>query len=452
MRLVRNFDESGVSRRDLILPDYAKTVDDYIRAHKAPFSAIVFIDEDNVVAVDSDGKTIDEGDAGVDDASVINSVLSGASENYVIAFFGDFTIDTTLSVPDKRVLLECGGAKFKAGSSNLTLFEINQPSTRSATGSKLRFNNFYIDMNGKTGCTVFHVKDTCFAIFDNCKIVDSNRTANNNIGWHFENIDYWCESNKLLRCIAVQTNIGIKLTKTGTSASFGQSHFELEADSQYSIYQDTGASLYKSYINTMFWLYDNCTGWYIDGSIARAKGWIRGEGKGTPINTYLLEYGSNADVDVADISIYTAGNFTDVIKNTGNKIYRIKLYGMPLLLKQAATSIEVGVNNTYGSATEVKPATGIIIPMRIQMYTTGVSAGETLAVKVVATYNDGTTSEIEKTAAAGSNVSAELTNTELHWDMAKTDKYIHKLDFYAKSDQASTTATAYFRLGAIVGL
>jgi len=107
MRLIRNFDESGVSRRDLILPDYGKTVDDYIRAHKAPFSALVFIDGDKVVAVDSDGKTIKEGEAGVNDVSVIqsalNSLTSGRTWKEKVVLKGGFTISSPLKIPSYTI-------------------------------------------------------------------------------------------------------------------------------------------------------------------------------------------------------------------------------------------------------------------------------------------------------------------------------------------------------------
>ncbi|RLE70338.1 MAG: hypothetical protein DRJ45_05310 [Thermoprotei archaeon] len=71
---------------------------------RAPFSAIVCKDGSTVWAEDSDGKTIASGEAGVDDASVIQSAINNTPSYGVCKLIGDFTITSAIKVDAYKIL------------------------------------------------------------------------------------------------------------------------------------------------------------------------------------------------------------------------------------------------------------------------------------------------------------------------------------------------------------
>ena len=77
---------------------------EYIRKEvaKGSYSAIVYIDGSTVYAEDAEGKTIAQGEAGVDDASVIQSALDGGGR---IFLDGEFTINKALKISQRYLNL-----------------------------------------------------------------------------------------------------------------------------------------------------------------------------------------------------------------------------------------------------------------------------------------------------------------------------------------------------------
>jgi len=81
------------------------------------YSAIVYKEGNKIIAKKRDGSLITEGIAGRDDARVINSAISsltsGRTWKEVVALFGSFTLENTITVPSYTVL-DLTGAKLIA--------------------------------------------------------------------------------------------------------------------------------------------------------------------------------------------------------------------------------------------------------------------------------------------------------------------------------------------------
>jgi len=69
-----------------------------LRKPSPPYSAIVRKDGSTVWAEDSDGKTVASGEAGVDDASVIQSAIDSAPEYSIIYLSGNFQINNKITI------------------------------------------------------------------------------------------------------------------------------------------------------------------------------------------------------------------------------------------------------------------------------------------------------------------------------------------------------------------
>jgi len=88
----------------------------------APYSALVAKDGSTVWAEDSSGKTIASGEAGVDDASVIQSAVNAISEGKILIRKGTYKITQKISCP-AGIFFESEGAELDLSSLNDVAFQ-----------------------------------------------------------------------------------------------------------------------------------------------------------------------------------------------------------------------------------------------------------------------------------------------------------------------------------------
>jgi len=97
---------------------------EYIAKRTTDFSAKVYKDGDRVYAVDSDGKTIAEGEVGVDDASVIQSALdsltTGRTWKEKVILKGDFTLTSSIHLKG-YVILDLTSATLNFTNGNIAI-------------------------------------------------------------------------------------------------------------------------------------------------------------------------------------------------------------------------------------------------------------------------------------------------------------------------------------------
>ena len=144
---------------------------EYIAKRTTDFSAKVYKDGDRVYAVDSDGKTIAEGEAGVDDASVIQSALdsltAGRTWKERVVLVGDFLIRDSILIPSYTTL----------DLSNAFLKLANGIDKNLITNADWNSSNTQIEIIG--------------GILDGNKSNQADNSAGNNCGIHFRNVTYW---------------------------------------------------------------------------------------------------------------------------------------------------------------------------------------------------------------------------------------------------------------------
>jgi parallel beta-helix repeat protein len=108
-----------------------------------------------------------------------------------------------------------------------------------------------------------------------------------------------------------------------------------------------------------------------------------------------------------------------------------------------SSNIPIGVNGAYGSVLEANPYNAVVsgrvgLP-RVKITWGGTfGAGETVTVKVAAVYTDGTSAFVEKSATAPGSL--WLTDDDI-FSLIALLKDIYKLQFSAKTNLASTSAT-----------
>jgi hypothetical protein len=107
--------------------------------------------------------------------------------------------------------------------------------------------------------------------------------------------------------------------------------------------------------------------------------------------------------------------------------------------KYTGLSIPIGVNDTYGPAREILTPSGVITNFRARITWGGTfGSGETVTVKIRVAYDDLSVAYIEKSATAPG--STWLTDEDI-MSLVAHNKAIIKMDIYAKTNLASTTAT-----------
>jgi len=108
-------------------------------------------------------------------------------------------------------------------------------------------------------------------------------------------------------------------------------------------------------------------------------------------------------------------------------------------VKSAAPT--VGTGGVYGAAVDIEPAANkSILPLQVKTSTAGTfGTGETVTVRVTATFSDGTTASVTKTHSAAGDIwfaEADLAG------LMKDGAYITKLSVDATSSAATTAVIA----------
>jgi hypothetical protein len=108
--------------------------------------------------------------------------------------------------------------------------------------------------------------------------------------------------------------------------------------------------------------------------------------------------------------------------------------------------IPVGEGNTYDGSTVDIPKSGHVRLPWLRLTISGVASGETITVKIIAWFDDDSTQYIEKSYTA--NGVYLITPSDI-FDLLKDGKRITRLEYQAKSNLASTSATVYRELWGI---
>jgi hypothetical protein len=108
--------------------------------------------------------------------------------------------------------------------------------------------------------------------------------------------------------------------------------------------------------------------------------------------------------------------------------------------------LTIGVNNTYGSSVVDIPSSGQIRMPHIGIAIHDIGTGETITIKITAWFDDDTSQYIERSYTANGDYFLEPIDL---FDLLKNERRITRLEFAAKTNRASTSATAYRRLWGI---
>ena len=125
----------------------------------------------------------------------------------------------------------------------------------------------------------------------------------------------------------------------------------------------------------------------------------------------------------------------------GNEIQNAIIY---YLLNRSA-NVSIGTDNAYGSAWETTTgySKAALLPLCYIITISGIGTDETITVKIVHTFSDGTTAYIEKSYTADGTYVINVSDMSNIW---KHGTYITKIEVYAKSNLSSTSATCNVRI------
>jgi len=219
-----------------------------------PYSAIVYIDGSTVYAEDAEGNTIAQGEAGVDDASVIQNALD---EGGVIVLAGVFDLaDSVVNITKalteilgSNAWIENGVIKTYVASGYLSL-----PTIR-----RIAFNNATLSIDNAFHTTV-----------ERCRFINGG-------GISIESSITWSENTRIVDCDFDNTTGIVFKTPTGTGSYINtyieHCTFNLREPGQRAIEIQQNASIMDSVIkNVKIWAHaDNISCIYIDGNTNTAS-------------------------------------------------------------------------------------------------------------------------------------------------------------------------------------
>ena len=198
-RYISTRNKQGQTLEDVWVDKYAVSREGLMKVHEGPFSALVSKDDDYVYAVDSDGKTIAEGEAGVDDASVIQAALDVGGKI--------FLKDGVYTVTSPPVAVTANKCIIEGESLNTILkgIAIN-------VDSPAHIRNLQIDMEG-TAWACISVRDftTDWKVIENCTFKggggcihikgDATEGARSNGKVIIRNNEFWNRNSPAWGCI-----------------------------------------------------------------------------------------------------------------------------------------------------------------------------------------------------------------------------------------------------------
>ena len=140
--------------------------------------------------------------------------------------------------------------------------------------------------------------------------------------------------------------------------------------------------------------------------------------------------------------IYIMGHVTDSWIHDIQKVWRFPVYPLfPLTSYRKSANPAVGTGDAYGDPVEFAPKGRSLFVHLARVVVSGIATGETVTVKLETVWDDGATSsaEIPFTSDGVVHVAGDSNWFAL---FSRDGHYIVKVRAYAKSDQASTAATA----------
>jgi len=411
---------------DPVMKDWKKKV--------APYSALVAKDGSTVWVEDTSGKTIASGESGVDDASVIQSAVNNMGLIYIND--GNYIINEDINVKDNCLLLLSPNAKlelhaklkiwseyvgmayaFSPPKVEGGIYEVySDGGIELADSTWARFERFTL-ISGESGATL--LKFTGYSSFLAQQIVDG------------------------IIHLLHDDCVGLLMTKGGGDGNVGmRANLRLRIDMRGEVTSGTlikvesGVSFREAYADLVFFPHGSATGLYIDGRTLRTKWLLRGEASGS---SKVVVIGANAE---DGITIINNGicicDSAILIDNPNNKLI------LGRLISKKEVDVEVGTGGSYGASTYMYPAEWRMSNLRIGCVISGISPEETITVQYRGRCLDTITHIVDKSYTTDGEY--WLSDADL-WNLLDPNQPpVGYLEFRAKSDQASTTATVKVRI------
>ena len=301
---------------DPVMQDWKKKV--------APYSAIVCKDGSTVWAEDSDGKTIASGEAGVDDASVIQSAVNKERERgggVIHIVRGEYIIK-------QRINIYAGIHAVGEGESVTKLInQTNDYVFYKASDGTIAVDNppsiKDLSIEGDGENHGIKIEDQYKVIIENVRFKNIAKAIT------LSSVQKWTEGSYITNVGGNVKEIGIEFINEGGTGSFEDTilqnvAFNLSADNAKGI--SVGTDTWPSnsvFLQVRFWAYgSNNYGIYIDGKIYRSLILTTFENPGGGANCYGIVHGSNCSPFYLLISEITPVNESDYSED--NRVLRIK--------------------------------------------------------------------------------------------------------------------------------
>jgi len=393
------------------------------------YSAIVMKQETDVWAEDEYGKTIAEGVAGVDDAEVVQNVVDKLTTG-IIKLQENLQINSDILIQDKHRLHLLGEAKLSGSGRIIIRGTTSYENSTHNSIEKLELNGVGVVIN-----------DSYRTVFRDLKIKDANTAI------ELQNLNTWSEFTLIENVDIDNCQNGIVFkTPTGTGrssyANTQLNHVTFNLfEGQRAIVNESGATPSGIGINNRFWIhgdntkvidvYDHNHIWFVNPTFESFVS--------SPTAVYGIYCEATSFIELPRLTNPRfLGNYTLKVYNPNNYPLDNIVSGGT---RYKPDGIPIGVNDQYGTPKKIEARK---IPTCAQIIIGGTLAtGETITVKIEVVYSNGTVKYIER------SYTATGTYTLNPIDFVGLFKYyndiIDKINVYAKSDQASTSATVTFK-------
>jgi len=412
---------------DPVMQDWKKKV--------APYSAIVCKDGSTVWAEDSDGKTIASGEAGVDDASVIQSALD-VGGNIVITK-EDYIIKEELEISQRRTVIAYE-ATFRLHAPLKIYCKANSDWRGIVTPAPKWFGGefFVYDNGGVEIGDGINIKFVDFIMQPKADDLDLLKLTT------YQAWLAMCEISGSITSEDRETstphnNLNLVKVEKGTGDSTVSARAKLDlrlgvdnGNNNTGMHIASDTSLYDADVRLVLFVEgtNGNKGLFLDGYVTGTSFIIRGEGSN---NATIIDIGPNATGSLK-YNIHGLSGSYKILNNP----YDVAISGMGTSLKFAG-SLDIGLSDTYGDPKVIDIIDGFI--PRIGFKVTGTFAtDEIITVKVEVEYTDKSTLSIEKSYSAATSDYEWLTDMD-YYKLHKWWGVPAKVYLYAKTNQTSTS-------------
>jgi len=390
----------------------------------APFSYMIEKEGEKYLVIDSRKRVREEYD---DVHEAIQNVVERIPDTGGKIFLkGDLTISDKVTIPPKPLLIAGDFSTITLNTPIFLEFDAHGDWSKYLVLKDLRFK----PAEGITLPVIVHYIDAVALTMENviterCKVL-------------VESVDYWCEGVNLERVTLGQ----LEYRLTGGTGSWGYANLlwvSFDPPENEAGLLINGGHFYGSYLNCFFHIRDfirygirTING----GDFRNNYGFIRCDVVYS--GSKLLDFQSGSNIYN---NILIKSDLTKDAVNVGNWGDGVRIGGFKLLQKgyfRNNYSVEVGTGGVYGSA---KTIAGLFnIPDEIVISVSGVATGETITVKIETEWAPDQVRSFEKSYTA--DTTEHVSRTDIGW-LFPLGNLVSPLETraYAKSDQASTTAS-----------